>query len=62
LNDERRYLRLLADDTRRLIVAGIPIGQAVYQIGVSERYRWARCSTIITLGTRRPRSANVEWE
>ena len=41
LDDERRYLKVLADDTRRLIAAGIPIGQAVYQIGVSERDRWA---------------------
>ncbi len=41
LDDERRYLTVLADDTRRLIAAGIPIGQAVYQIGASERDRWA---------------------
>ena len=41
LDDERRYLKVLADDTRRLIAAGIPIGQAVYQIGLSERDRWA---------------------
>lgn len=41
LDDERRYLTVLADDTRRLIAAGIPIGDAVYQIGASERDRWA---------------------
>ena len=41
VDDERRYLTVLADDTRRLIASGIPIGQAVYQIGLSERDRWA---------------------
>jgi quinoprotein relay system zinc metallohydrolase 2 len=41
LEDERRYLTVLADDTRRLIAAGIPMGQAVYQIGAPERDRWA---------------------
>jgi quinoprotein relay system zinc metallohydrolase 2 len=41
LDDERLYLTVLADDTRRLIAAGVPIGQAVYQIGLSERNRWA---------------------
>jgi quinoprotein relay system zinc metallohydrolase 2 len=41
LDDERRYLTVLANDTRGLIAAGIPIGQAVYQIGASERDRWA---------------------
>ena len=41
LDDERRYLTVLAADTRRLIAAGIPIGDAVYQIGASERDRWA---------------------
>ncbi len=41
LDDERRYLTVLADDTRRLIAAGVPIAQAVQEIGGSERSRWA---------------------
>jgi quinoprotein relay system zinc metallohydrolase 2 len=41
LDDERRYLTVLAEDTRRLIAAGVPLAQAVSQIGVSERGRWA---------------------
>jgi quinoprotein relay system zinc metallohydrolase 2 len=41
LDDERRYLSLLAQDTRRMIAAGVPMGQAVPQIGLSERSKWA---------------------
>jgi len=40
LDDERRYLNLLADDARRLIAAGAPMAQAVPQIGRAERDRW----------------------
>jgi len=41
LDDERRYLTVLAADTRRLIAAGVPMAQAVPQIALSERGRWA---------------------
>jgi quinoprotein relay system zinc metallohydrolase 2 len=41
LDDERRYLTVLAADTRRLIAAGVPMAQAVPQIASSERGRWA---------------------
>jgi quinoprotein relay system zinc metallohydrolase 2 len=41
LDDERRYLTALADDTRRLIAAGVPLAAAVPRIGQSERERWA---------------------
>ena len=41
LDDERRYLTVLAGDTRRLIVAGVPMAQAIGRIGQSERGRWA---------------------
>jgi quinoprotein relay system zinc metallohydrolase 2 len=41
LNDERRYLTVLAEDTRRMIAAGVPMARAVAQIGASERGRWA---------------------
>jgi quinoprotein relay system zinc metallohydrolase 2 len=40
LDDERRYLTVLADDTRRLIAAGVPMANAVPRIGQSERGRW----------------------
>jgi quinoprotein relay system zinc metallohydrolase 2 len=40
LDDERRYLTVLAGDTRRLIAAGVPLAQAVPLIGLSERDRW----------------------
>lgn len=40
LDDERRYLTVLADDARRLIAAGTPMAQAVPQIGQSERPHW----------------------
>ena len=40
LEDERRYLTVLAQDTRRLIAAGTPLARAVAEIGRSERDRW----------------------
>jgi quinoprotein relay system zinc metallohydrolase 2 len=40
LEDERRYLTVLAQDTRRLIAAGTPLARAVDDIGISERDRW----------------------
>jgi quinoprotein relay system zinc metallohydrolase 2 len=40
LEDERRYLTVLAQDTRRLIAAGTPLAHAVADIGISERDRW----------------------
>jgi glyoxylase-like metal-dependent hydrolase (beta-lactamase superfamily II) len=40
LEDERRYLTVLAQDTRRLIAAGTPLARAVAEIGSSERDRW----------------------
>ena len=40
LDDERRYLTVLAQDTRRLIAAGTPLARAVAEIGSSERDRW----------------------
>jgi quinoprotein relay system zinc metallohydrolase 2 len=41
LDDERHYLTVLADDTRRLIAQGVPMAQAVPQIAQSERGNWA---------------------
>ena len=40
LDDERRFLTVLADDARRLIKEGVPLAEAVPQIGASERGRW----------------------
>src|SRR6185437_425387 len=40
LEDERRYLTVLSDDTRRLIAAGVPMAQAIPRIAQSERDRW----------------------
>jgi quinoprotein relay system zinc metallohydrolase 2 len=40
LDDERRYLTVLARDSRRLIAAGVPMADAVREIGQSERGRW----------------------
>lgn len=40
LDDERRYLTVLADDTRRLIASGMPLAKAVQQIGGAEHDRW----------------------
>jgi glyoxylase-like metal-dependent hydrolase (beta-lactamase superfamily II) len=40
LQDERRYLETLADDARRLIAAGVPMRNAVPEIGETERTRW----------------------
>jgi len=41
LDDEKRYLTVISDDTRRLIAAGVPMAQAVPRIAQSERDRWA---------------------
>jgi quinoprotein relay system zinc metallohydrolase 2 len=41
LDDERRYLTVLANDTRRFITAGVPLEVAVPQIAENERERWA---------------------
>ena len=40
LEDERRYLTVLVQDTRRVIAAGTPLARAVADIGSSERNRW----------------------
>ncbi len=61
LDDERRYLTVLADDARRLIKAGVPIARAVPQIGESERNRW------LLFDDYNPRNATVafsemEWQ
>ena len=40
LDDERRYLTVLAQDVRRLITAGTPLARAVPEIGRSERAHW----------------------
>jgi quinoprotein relay system zinc metallohydrolase 2 len=40
LDDERRYLSVLAQDARRLIAAGTPLARAVPEIGSSEQHRW----------------------
>jgi quinoprotein relay system zinc metallohydrolase 2 len=40
LDDERRYFTVLAEDVRRLIAAGVPLGRAVPRIGASERDHW----------------------
>ena len=40
LDDERRFLTTLANDARRLIKKGVPLADAVPQIGASERGRW----------------------
>jgi quinoprotein relay system zinc metallohydrolase 2 len=40
LDDERRYLTVLAQDARRLIAAGTPLASAVPEIGHSELTRW----------------------
>jgi quinoprotein relay system zinc metallohydrolase 2 len=40
LDDERRYLNVLAQDARRLIAAGTPLARAVPEIGRSEEHRW----------------------
>lgn len=61
LNDERRFLTVLADDSRRLIKEGVPLAEAVPQIGASERGRWKLFDEY------EPRDATVaftelEWE
>jgi quinoprotein relay system zinc metallohydrolase 2 len=40
LDDERRYLTVLAQDTRHEIAGGTPLARAVNEIGSSERGRW----------------------
>jgi quinoprotein relay system zinc metallohydrolase 2 len=40
LDDERRYLTVLAQDARRLIAAGTPLARAVPEIGSSEQRQW----------------------
>ena len=40
LDDERRYLTVLAQDTRREIAAGTPLARAIRQDRQSERDRW----------------------
>lgn len=40
LTDEKRYLEVVAADTRQMIAAGTPLAEAVSQIGQSERTRW----------------------
>jgi quinoprotein relay system zinc metallohydrolase 2 len=40
LDDERRFLTTLANDARRLIKQGVPLDEAVPQIGNSERDLW----------------------
>lgn len=40
LDDEKRYLEVVAADARRLIAAGVPLAEAVPRIGQSERMRW----------------------
>lgn len=40
LDGERRFLATLADDARRLIKQGVPLDEAVPQIGASERGLW----------------------
>ncbi len=61
LTDERRYLRTVAADARRLILAGVPLAEAVPQIGTSERDLWRLFDDY------NPRNATVaftelEWE
>jgi quinoprotein relay system zinc metallohydrolase 2 len=40
LDDERRYLTVLAQDARRLIAAGTPLARAIPEIGRSEQPHW----------------------
>lgn len=40
LDDERRYLSVIAGDARRLIGEGVPLARAVPMIGRSERDHW----------------------
>jgi quinoprotein relay system zinc metallohydrolase 2 len=40
LDDERRYLTALEQDTRRLIASGTPLARAVPDIGSAEQNRW----------------------
>jgi quinoprotein relay system zinc metallohydrolase 2 len=61
LDDEQRFLTALAEDSRRLIKDGVPLAEAVPQIGASERGRWTLFDDY------EPRDATVaftelEWE
>jgi quinoprotein relay system zinc metallohydrolase 2 len=61
LDDERRYLTVLAQDARRLIASGTPLARAVPEIGRSERAHWQLFDDY------NPRNATVafaelEWE
>ena len=61
LEDERRYLNVLAADTRREIAAGEPMDKAVPKIARSERDRWSLFADY------NPRNATaafseLEWE
>lgn len=61
LTDERRYLSTIADDARRMILAGVPLADAVPRIGASERDLWRLFDDY------NPRNATVaftelEWE
>ncbi len=40
LDDERRYLSVIAADARRLVAAGVPLAAAIPEIGTSEQNRW----------------------
>ncbi len=61
VDDERRYLTVLAQDARRLIAADTPLARAVAEIGRSEQNRWQLFDDY------NPRNATVaftelEWE
>ena len=61
LDDERRYLTALRADARRLVAQGVPMQDAVKQIGEAERTRWRLFDEY------NPRNATVafsemEWE
>lgn len=61
LQDEQRYLEVLAADTRRLLAAGVPLQNAVQQIGRSEARRW---TLFDEYNTRNATTAfgELEWE
>jgi quinoprotein relay system zinc metallohydrolase 2 len=61
LQDEHRYLEVLASDTRRMIAIGVPLARAVPKIAQSERERW------LLFDEYNPRNATtafseLEWE
>lgn len=61
LDDERRYLSVLEQDTRRDIAAGTPLAEAVLSIASSERNRW---QLFDDYNTRNATTAfsELEWE